>query len=99
VGDINHLERLKIQELGEELVASAEALRANAGGVDRDIPDVPYDWFGLRTMVVRLDEAREAFDQRVATSVAAAGEQAILQVYETSRADASFVLPLPRAAR
>jgi hypothetical protein len=90
----------RVAELADQLAGHAQTLRGAAGGVDRNVPDVPYDWFGLRALVVRLDEAREAFDLRLATFLDERAGAADVQVFEAVEADVwPEVLPLPRAAR
>jgi hypothetical protein len=92
------IDTTKVQELGDRLVAGAGDVRAGAGGVDRADVDVPYDWFGLTERIVRLDEARQAFDERLAAVVGEMGERALKQVFDAAAAD-DAVLPLPWAGR
>jgi hypothetical protein len=92
------IDTAKVQDLGDGLLAHAGDLHADAGGVDRAKVDVPYDWFGLTERIVRLDEARQAFDERLAAVLGEMGERAQKQVFEAAAAD-DAVLPLPWAGR
>ena len=95
-----HLDVTVISSLGDELSGWADELRAIAGGVTRLLPDVPHDHVGLEGVLVAYDNAREAFDQRVAELIDGAGEQTLIQVLDTCRADAGQpYIPLPESAR
>ena len=82
-----HFDHDTIGALGEALTRHADILRANEGGLDRNVPAVPFDTFGLQGLVRQLDEQREAFEQRLTRLVAEGGEQAVLQATYTQRAD------------
>ena len=98
--EVSHLDRDEVRNVGDLLAVRGERLRANAGDADPELPPIPEDRFDLRGLVIALDEARQAFDQRLAALVTGAAEQAVLQVLETGRADAGHeFIHLPRLAR
>src|SRR5690606_15754528 len=67
------LDPAAIERLAESLVAAAHRIGAAAGGTPRVGPAVPYDRFDLRRKIAALDEAREAFDRRLAGFLLAVG--------------------------
>jgi hypothetical protein len=73
--------------LAGTLGAAATQIQLNAGGVPRQGPDVPYDWFELHGKITALDEAREAFDLRVAGFVRSHADGASEQLRDTQAAD------------
>jgi hypothetical protein len=92
-----------VQPVGDTLTAHGRNLRARAGGVPRDLPPIPRDYYGLggaAGLIVKLDEAREAFDQRLGDLLLGAGERVTAQVLDTSLKDSTKpFLPMPEAAR
>ena len=82
-----HFDNDKIGALGEALTRHADVLRLHEGGLDRNVPAVPFDTFGLQAKIRELDEQREAFEQRLTRLVADGGEQALMQATYTERAD------------
>jgi hypothetical protein len=96
--DVPAIDTVQVQEAADHLAAAATDLHADTSGLDRNVPEVPYDWFDLRVAVVRLDEAREAFDHRLADLLHDQAGRAFAQVFASSQVDGMPVLPLPRAA-
>ena len=82
-----HLDTDGITALAAQLRRCAETLRADEGGLDRDVPAVPFDAFGLQARIRELDEERQSFEERLTRLVAGAAEQAELQVAYTADAD------------
>lgn len=67
----------------------AAELHGTAGGLDRAIPPVPEDEFGLAGRFIALDEARERFDHRIADALATTASRLTVLAEAVARADAA----------
>jgi hypothetical protein len=76
-----------VVDLADTLAAHGHRIQAAAGGAPRSGPSVPYDWFDLHGAITALDEAREAFDLRLAGFLLGVSGDAADQVQGTRSAD------------
>jgi hypothetical protein len=84
---VPHLNQETIGKLGDDLVAHAKGIREGAGGVDREVPAVPFDSFNLKGRIRKLDEERQAFDERLAKLIDRAADRVYNQVLTSGEAD------------
>jgi hypothetical protein len=78
-----------VAALAARLRLVGEALLMDAGGLDRSVPVVPEDEHGLARAVVAFDEARAAFERRLALVVESTAAATTSSVDGVQQADAA----------
>jgi hypothetical protein len=92
--ELVELDTVAVVTASEALHEHGERLRHVAGALHRGVPAVPEDRYGLPQLFLAFDDARQRFDQRLATTVGGAGGRLWIEVVHATDADRFVGFPL-----